>query len=300
MSIANRHFTTLLCGTVHPAGRVQTKRSIQRITLSHVKSFYTTCIAPEGGVFVVAGDINPESMLESVRSSCSSWNAGRSKPAVFGGPLPPLLSTNIRLIDKPDLSQVSLIMGHPVSGELDEKRNELALANYVLGGGNFSSRLMAHIRSKEGKTYGISSQISCSRNFGVFTIATATQNAQAADMLASIMTVYRGVAEGGITGEELTKAKQFAIGNMAFQLEGIVNVADKLLWLRQFSRDISYIEHFNDMISEISLDSVNSAVRTYLASPYFSIVAVGQKDAIRETLAPYGPVNIVNFRTDPC
>jgi zinc protease len=300
MAIANRHFTTLLCGTMHPAGRVQTKRSIQRITLSHITSFYNTYIAPEGGVFVVAGDINSDSMMEKVRSSCSSWNARRSKPAVVGDPLPLLTSTNIRLVDKPDLSQVSLIMGHPVSGELDEKRNDLALANYVLGGGNFSSRLMAHIRSKEGKTYGISSQISCSRNFGVFTIATATQNAQAADMLASIMTVYRGVAEGGITGEELTKAKQFAIGNMAFQLEGIVNVADKLLWLRQFSRDISYIERFNDMISEISLDSVNSAVRTYLASPYFSIVAVGQKDAIRETLALYGSVNIVNFRTDPC
>jgi zinc protease len=194
---------------------------------------------------------------------------------------------------------VSLILGHPVAGEMDENRNELALANYVMGGGNFSSRLMAHIRSKEGKTYGISSQISCNRDFGVFTIATSTQNSQAAGMLASIMTVYRDVAAAGITADELTKAKQFAIGNMAFQLEGIVNVTDKLLWLRQFGRDISYIENFNDMIDRLSLDSVNNAIRKYLSSPHFAIVAVGRKGAVKDVLAAYGPVRIKHFRDDP-
>jgi zinc protease len=300
MSIANRHFTALLCGKVHPAGRVQTIHSIKRITLSHIRSFYESFIAPEKGVFIMAGDFDPDAMLADIRSLCSPWNVQRKMPPVIGGPLIPLSSTTIRLVEKPDISQVSLIMGHPVAGEMDEKRNELALANYIIGGGNFSSRLMEHIRSKEGKTYGISSQISCNSNFGVFTIATTTQNSQAAGMLASIMTVYRDVADRGITAEELTKAKQFAVGNMAFQLEGIVNLTDKLLWLRQFSRDISYIENFNEMIASITLDSVNGAIRTSLSSPYFAIVAVGKKDAVSTTLSAYGPVHAVHFRDAPC
>lgn len=300
MSIANRHFTTLLCGKNHPAGRVQTRRSIKRISFSDVTSFYDSFFSPQGGVFIMAGDFDAEKMLVDLRPLLVSWNATRTKAPVIAGPLPPRLSTEIRLIDKPDLSQASLIIGHPVAGELNKKRNELALANYIIGGGNFSSRLMAHIRSKEGKTYGISSQISCNRDFGVFTIATSTQNSRTADMLASIMTVYRDVAAQGVTGDELTKAKQFAAGNMAFQLEGIVNIADKLLWLRQFGRDVSYIENFNDMIHSISLDSVNDAIKTFLASSHFAIAAVGGKDGLKAALAAYGTVHAVNFRDDPC
>jgi zinc protease len=299
MSIANRHFTTLLCGNVHPAGRVQTGRSVKRVSLSDVTSFYNTFFSADGAVVVLAGDFDTREMLSLASPLFSAWSAPRKKPPVTGGPLSPRLSTDIRLVDKPDLSQVSLIIGHPVPGELHEKRNQLALANYIIGGGNFSSRLMEHIRSKEGKTYGISSQLSCNRNFGVFTMATSTQNSQAAGMLASIMTVYRDVAERGVTGEELTKAKQFAAGNMSFQLEGIVNVADKLLWLRQFGRDISYIENFNDMIESISLDSVNEAIRASLSSQHFAIAAVGRKKVLRDTLAGYGQVRIVNFRDDP-
>jgi len=299
MSIANRHFTALLCGQDHPAGRVQTRRSVKGITLSRVTSFYRTFIAPDDGIFVMTGDFDADVMLETVRSSCSGWTAHRTVRPPQCGPLPILDSTRIRIVDKPDISQVSLILGHPVAGELDEKRNELALANYVMGGGNFSSRLMAHIRSKEGKTYGISSQISCNRDFGVFSIATSTQNSQAKSMLESIMTVYRDVASHGVTADELAKAKQFAIGNMAFQLEGIVNVTDKLFWLRQFGRGVSYIQNFNDMVDALSLDSVNAAIRSYLSSPYFAIVAVGKKDAVKTMLATYGPVRTMHFRDDP-
>jgi zinc protease len=300
MSIANRHFTALLCGNVHPAGRVQTIRSVKRIGLPHITSFYESFISPDQGVFIMAGDFDPDAMIADIRSLCSPWTTKRKTPPVIGGPLTRLSSTTIRLVDKPDLSQVSLILGHPVAGELDLRRNELALANYVIGGGNFSSRLMAHLRSKEGKTYGISSQISCNRNFGVFTIATNTQNSQAAGMLASIMAVYREAADRGITGDELTKAKQFAVGNMAFQLEGIVNMADKLLWLRQYSRDISYIENFNEMVASIALESVNGAIRDSLSSRHFAIVAVGKKEEVGGALSAYGPVHTVNFRDDPC
>jgi zinc protease len=156
---------------------------------------------------------------------------------------------------------------------------------------------MAHVRSKEGKTYGISSQLSCSRNYGIFSIATSTQNSQAQAMLASIIEVYRTLSDKGISQDELDKAKQFVIGNMAFQLEGIVNVAEKLLWLKQFGRDISYVERFNERIASVTVESVNHAISLYLSSPGFAIVAVGKKEEIGPVLSQHGPVETVNFRS---
>ena len=299
MAIANRHFGNVLCGSRHPVGRSHTIQSVKKTGMRQIKDYYDSFISPENSALVIAGDFDPQEVLQKSGPILASWNKKRKAPPVVAGALPGLTANSVRIIDKQDLSQVSFIVGHPVCGELDPMRNELALANYVLGGGNFSSRLMAHIRSQEGKTYGISSQLSCSRNYGIFSIATSTQNSKAGEMLKSIMEVYRTFAVHGVTGEELEKAKKFSLGNMAFQLEGIVNVAEKLLWLREFGRDLSYIERFDERIGGITLKSVNAAIRKYLSSPHFAIAAVGKKEEIQDILAGYGPAEIVNFRRNP-
>jgi zinc protease len=299
MAIANRHFGNVLCGSSHPVGRSNTIQSVKKTGMRQIRNYYESYISPENGALVIAGDFDPREVLQKHGTLLASWNKKRKAPPVAAGALPVLAVNSVRLIDKQDLSQVSFIVGHPVCGELDPMRNELALANYILGGGNFSSRLMAHIRSQEGKTYGISSQLSCSRNYGIFSIATSTQNSKAGEMLKSIMEVYRTFAEHGVTGEELEKAKKFALGNMAFQLEGIVNVAEKLLWLREFGRDLSYIERFDERINGTTLQGVNAAIRKYLASPHFAITAVGKKEEIQGILAGYGPVETLNFRRNP-
>ncbi|HUI91929.1 MAG TPA: pitrilysin family protein [Chitinivibrionales bacterium] len=299
MSIANRHFGSVLCGAAHPVGRVQTIQSVKKITMRQIREYYDSLVSPENGSLVIAGDFDSREVMQKFRPFIESWKKKRKIPVEAAGTLPPLSSNRIRLIDKKDLSQVSFIIGYPVCGELDPMRNELALANYILGGGNFSSRLMAHIRSQEGKTYGISSQFSCNRGFGIFSIATSTQTAKAAEMLTSIMDVCRTFAENGVTGEELDKAKKFALGSMAFQLEGIVNVAEKLLWLREFGRDVSYIERFNERIEGITLQGVNDAIRKYLSSSHYAITAVGKKEEIQNILAAYGAVETVDFRKNP-
>jgi|WetSurMetagenome_2_1015567.scaffolds.fasta_scaffold00008_37 zinc protease len=297
-SIANKHFGGVLCGaTGHPVGRVQTVHSTGKIGLRHVREWYDSYVSPRGGVMVIAGDFSAGRMLDTARELFGSWRKEPASPPVPAGPIPALTANRIRLVDKKDLTQVSFILGHPCLSEIDPLRNELALANYVLGGGNFSSRLMAYIRSGEGKTYGISSQLACGREYGIFSIATSTQNGQAREMLASIREVYRTFGEKGISQEELDKAKRFVTGSMAFQLEGIVNVAEKILWLRQFGRESSYLERFHERIASISLESVNDAVSRYLRSPAFAIVAVGRKEDISPILAELGPVKTVDSRS---
>jgi predicted Zn-dependent peptidase len=298
MTIAHKHFSTMVCSTNHPAGRMHSMQSVSKIKLEHIKKCYDSFFAPDKSIVVIAGGFDTNAMRKLIAKSVETWTCKRQGITVIGQPLTPFVKTAIKLVDKKDLTQTSLIIGHPMPGELHPHRNELALANYVLGGGNFSSRLMAYIRSKKGKTYGISSQISCNREFGVLTMSTSTQNDQVADMLESIHTVYREFADKSVTAEELEKAKQFAIGNMAFQLEGIVNISDKFLWLKQFDRDVSFVEQFESTISAISLDAVSTAIKTSFTGK-FAIVAVGKKDLIYDKLTPYGEVSVVDFRSNP-
>ena len=225
--------------------------------------------------------------------------APAKRAGCIGRALMPLGKSRVRLIDKPDVSQSYIMVGHPVPGELSPNHHALALANYILGGGNFSSRLMASVRAGKGKTYGISSQISGNRQCGIFTISTATLNAQTAEVLETIFSVYRVLAEHGVTDDELEKAKQFAIGNMAFQLEGIGNIAEKLLWLRLYGRTKDYVENFGGAIASITKEQVDAAIRDHLSSQYFAIAVVGKKENVASQLQGLGDVETVSYRDNP-
>jgi predicted Zn-dependent peptidase len=83
---------------------------------------------------------------------------------------------------------------------------------------------------------------------------------------------------------------------MAFQLEGIGNVVDKLLWLRFYGRQNSYIERFEEMIASIDSTAVNNAIRTYLSPENLIIVAVGKKAEILSQLNPFGDIKNYHFR----
>jgi zinc protease len=266
-----------------------------------VHDFYARHIRPEGSVLAIVGDFELDAYENRWANMFRHWRntSGRPQSAVSRPQLRAPQRTSVRLIDKPDFSQTSLLIGHPAPPELHADRNALALANYILGGGNFSSRLMARIRTRIGKTYGISSQLVCTHHFGIFLIGTSTQSGQLGEVLDAILEVYRNLGQNGVTAEELAKAQQFAVGNLAFQLEGIGNITEKLLWLRHFNRPVSYIENFDAIISNISLCEVNAAINRHLSSQHFIIAAVGKKAQIERQLLRFGKVRSFPFRALP-
>jgi zinc protease len=158
---------------------------------------------------------------------------------------------------------------------------------------------MERVRSDKGKTYGISSQIMCNRDCGIFMVSTATLSGQTTEVLTTILDVYHEFSAHGVTDAELMKAKEFAIGNMAFQMEGIGNITDKVLWLSLYGRPLSYIERFDEMIAAMDKDAVNQAIVRYLSSKYFAVTAVGRKEEVGPQLSGFGKVTTVNFRSAP-
>jgi zinc protease len=294
--LATRHFYAELAGYKHPAGRLETVRSLKKITLRNVRSFSKDYFSPEGALCILAGDLAMPALKELATAHFSSWRRASGKRAAIAPSLR-LQPAAVRLIDKKDLTQASFVVGHACPGEKCPEKNALLLANHIFGGGNFSSRLMARIRSAAGKTYGISSQLSTETDFGAFMIATSTQNRDLGEVLSGVLEEYRRFCKEGVTAEELDKAKKFAIGNMAFQLEGIGNVVDKLLWLRFYGRPNSYIEKFEETISPLDTAAVNDAIHRHLSPDNLIVAAVGKRAAIEPQLTRFGAVKHYHFRS---
>jgi zinc protease len=293
--LVNRHFYRELAGDEHPAGRFYSIRSLRNITIEKVKSFYNDYFSPKRAVLVVAGKFDPHKFKEQNFSFLTEFNNTNNVSSVVASMVVQPRRV-VRLIDKPALTQSSIIIGHNAPGEIYPRKPELILANYIFGGGSFSSRLMSRIRSADGRTYGISSQIASERYFGAFLIQTSTQNSQVSTVIRSILDAYREFVENGVEQQELENAKKFAIGNMAFQLEGIGNIAEKLLWLRFYDRADSYIENFDSMINRITLEGINETIRTCFFPENVIIAVAGCKAQIYKQLKEFGPVSVFHYR----
>jgi len=69
----------------------------------------------------------------------------------------------VRLVDKPDATQSSVLVLGPGIRHADPQFYAVRLMNYTLGGGAFSSRLMKVVRSEGAKSYGAHSSFRAGR-----------------------------------------------------------------------------------------------------------------------------------------
>ena len=86
---------------------------------------------------------------------------------------------------------------------------------------------------------------------------------------------------------------------MAFELEGIYNIVEKLLWLRFYERENSYIETYESHLEQINDRTLLESVQKYLKHENFVIVAVGRQNEILEQLSEYGEVQCFKCRDNP-
>ena len=294
-SLANRHFYHELAGVSHPAGRHHSIQSIRKLRREHLVAFFREHVVPDGCTMVIAGDFSETWFTRYAREAVEQWESPVKRTVVEAPPVV-VREPSVRLVEKNDLTQVSLVIGQEAPGELDEARNSVALANYIFGAGNFSSRLMTRIRSLAGRTYGIASHITAERRFGALTIATSTQNRQLAEVVGTVLSEFRQFCSKGVTRDELDNAKRFVVGNMAFQLEGITNLVEKLLWLLENPARYEQIERFEEMIDGITHESVNEAVAKNFDPERLIIIGVGKRAEIASSLGTFGPLRHYHFK----
>ena len=294
--LATRHFYAEIAGRGHPAGRFQTVQSLKAITIRDVEEFFNQYFSPRESFCIAAGDVEHDRLRRLIAEQLSFWKRPMARRALPAPSVRHPRKMVVRLVNKPDSTQASLAIGHAAPGELCTGREALFLANHIFGSANFSSRLMTRIRTADGKTYGVSSQLLSETEFGTFLVTTSTRNNRLAEVAGSIIEEYRRFCSDGVTAGELEKAKRFATGNMAFQLEGIGNVVDKLLWLRFYGRPNAYIERFAESIAAVTIDFVNETIRRHFSAENLIMIVVGKRAEIEPQLKAFGPIRNFHFR----
>ncbi len=285
--LAAEHFDNLLFGDEHPDGRVLADEHVRVITrtalLSHWKTFYR----PNNALLAVAGDFDVAAMKGALARAFGGW---RSAPVparpVFR--IPPATGTRVVLVDKPDLTQATLMFGHRGIAHGDPAWYAVTLMNYVLGGSDFSSRLMTEIRSNRGLTYGIGSSFGATLYEGAFRVSAATRNETAWRALTVAVDEMHKMKAAGPAPDEIAKAKGFYAGSLPFELESAAGIARRIVAAELHGLGLAYVQQLPVRLAAVDQIAAQGAARTWLDPDNLAIVIVGRASAIEPDLRKAG------------
>ena len=296
--LAQAHFDNLLFGEKNPAGWVLTPEDVQKITRDALVKFWKTYYRPNNAVLAVAGDVDPARLRGELEKAFGKWQKA-DVPARPTFKMAALKATRVLIVDKPDLTQTTILLGHRGLKHSDPMWFPATLMNYVLGGSDFSSRLMTEVRSRRGLTYGISSSYGASLYDGAFQISASTKNETVWEALVATVAQLRKMKADGPTADELAKARGYYAGSYPFELQTAASVAGAIVGAELHGLGLDYVQQFALRMAAVDEAQAKDAAQTLLDPDNVLVVVVGKGDVVEPQIAPTGlRVERINFK-DP-
>lgn len=290
------HIKTLVYGENHPYSFATSERSIASITVDDLKAHHAAHMRPNNAYLVVAGDINSDEVYRKVKLAFGPWEKKATPKLTL--PTIPAPKRQVRIVDKPDLTQSTIYVAHRGVSTRDEDYYPAVLMNYALGGGGFSSRLMKKVRSEGGKTYGVGSKFSANKYGGYFVATTSTRNAETLNTLELVLGELENVKKNGITSSELAEGKGKLVGSYQVRMETLSAKVERIIAALVHERGLDSVRNYRRNMASVTLEQANAAATEHLSPDGAAIVVVGKAADIQADLEKkFGAenVNVVSY-----
>jgi zinc protease len=269
-------------------------RSLDQISLADLQNFYRREFTPATATLVVVGMAAFDRVKEEAARLWGPWSGGGPASPAYTAVPDNLGAPGIYLLDRPDLTQSEIRVGHLGLPRVHTDYFPLKLVNYILGGGGFSSRLMARIRSDLGFTYGINSSFSCRRAPGPFLVSTFTPADNTAQVVQEIRSVITEVHQNGVMDQELAEAQSYYVGHFPLGLETSRGLARQVLSIDLYDLGTDYLKNYCEQIRGVDRKSAAGAARNHLHPDQLVTLVMGPAARCAEALQDLGPVKILN------
>lgn len=154
------------------------------------------------------------------------------------------------------------------------------VANHILGGGGFSSRLMDEIREKRGLTYGIGTGLANGLYGETWQGGMAGSNATVGQAIDLIRQEWDRMATDGVTEQELSDAKTYLTGEYPLRFDGNGKIASLLTGMQLAGFPIDYPNYRNDLVEAVTADDVKQVAERLLDSDNLRFILVGRPEGI--------------------
>ncbi len=238
-------------------GSAETVQSFKRDDLFQYKNHF---YAPSNVVIAVAGNL-PEGYLEQI-DQAFSHHQGQIPPS---NKEVPVFTPGLK-VKKKDTEQTHICIGLPGLSIGHDDFYTLVLLNNILGG-NMSSRLFQEIREERGLAYSVYSYHSAHRDAGLFAVYAGTKNGQEDDVFSCIYQVFDNIENGGLSTDELNKAKEQLKGSIMLGLENTSNRMSRLGRNELLLNRHLTMDEIIEQVESITLEDINRLAQKTLSSP---------------------------------
>jgi zinc protease len=149
------------------------------------------------------------------------------------------------------------------------------VANYIVGGGGFSSRLTTEVRVKRGLTYDVSTSLEALHRAGFVVGEVATKRGSMRQTVDVVRQTLKDFADNGPTDKELTDAKTYLTGAFPLAFGSNVGIAGQMNAFQRAGLDIGYLARRNSLINAVTLDDVKRAAKRLYNPQRMTVVVAG-------------------------
>ena len=277
-TLANRAFATAVYGT-HPYGFDVNEVSLAKINVDDMKALYARAMLPCRAVVSIVGAVTraqADAMVTELMSrtktapptgsDCADWP---NVPEI--APLAQPKEERIAF----DSAQAHVLIGQPGYKRDDPDFFALTVGNYILGGGDFVSRLTNEVREKRGLTYSVYSYFSPALHAGAFTMGLQTRPDQVTQAVQVARDVLTKFVANGPTAGELKAAKDNLIGGFALRIDTNAKLLDNVSNIAWNKLPLDYLDTWTKAVEKISLADVKTAFARKLQPNRMVTVVVG-------------------------
>jgi predicted Zn-dependent peptidase len=287
-AIIMREGAKILYGANHPLARHTEYATIDAISRDDLIAFHRRYIHPDRIYLVVIGDFSSQEMIALIKSTLGDWQ--RATEPLPPDPEIPHRDRTVNVINRDELTQSSIILGHLGIRADDPSYAGITVANRILGG-SFSSRLHREVRSNRGYAYAVSSSAGTGFRFpGIFVAFCGTKSASTEAATAVIIDEITRMTTEPVSAEELTQAKDAILNAEVFNFDTKREVMDRQVLYEMYGYEPDFLQRYQDEVRAMAPEKVLAAAKAVWHPERLSIIVVGKLADLDGDLSKFGEV----------
>jgi predicted Zn-dependent peptidase len=258
--------------------------------------FHKNTVRPNGMILGVTGDFTRDEMLASLREVFGDWEPG-TVPELKIADVPEHESAKpaVHYIDK-DTTQAHLRMGHLSIRENDPDYAALAIANDILGGSSFRSRIFNDVRTKRGLAYSVGSRLNTGvHDQGIWLVRAETKLSSAQEVIGRFMANIERMRTELVSDAELGEAKEAYVNSFVFSFSSPSAIVSRLIELEYDGLPKNFLQQLREKVVKLTKEDILAVSRKHLHPDRLKIIAVGSGETLPKVLSSFGEVKEIKL-----
>ena len=264
-TLAGSNYRKLIYGNDNIRSRniLGTAETVNAITIEDLKQYYSANLSPSIARMHVIGALPKAAVARSLADLSGQWKARPVTLPAAAAATTGQVPAKVYFVDVPDAKQSVVNVGYRALAVTDTDYYPATVANYILGGGGFASRLTQQLREGKGYTYGISSNFSGSKSAGPFIIASGVRSnvtLESTQLVKQILLDYAPT----FSEADLETTKNFLIKSTARAFETSTAKLGMLDNISKYGWRASYVQDRQQIVKAMTLAQIQALSQKYL------------------------------------